>query len=253
MPRKSRRSQTSPTDSEILNSQVDTTGNDPSPIVNALMSEDFVQASNFDASQIALLLQQLVRQNSSLLSKIETQQDEIVKLRERQEQIDMQTVKRFESQQKDIQDVLDRAEKLKQTGDKKDKTIAKGVKMYEKARADAIAGKAVDRLAFDRMLASQPKETIVSPGQLITVMEGGAQVPKVIAEEVRIKHKVWHLFPGVPTEVPKAVADVLRQRRASDIETNQRKALLSQHLEANKLAEGWNKVSGSKTEAMPSV
>lgn len=254
MPRKSRRSPTSPTNSELdaLNQQVDVTGNDPSPIVNALMSDNFVQATNFDASEIALLLQQLVRQNSSLLSKIETQQGEIIKLRERQEQIDKQTVERFQSQQKEIADVLNQAEKLKLTGDKKDKAIAKGVRMYEKARSEAIAKKAVDRLAFDKLLANQEKETIVSHGQLITVMENGAQVPRVIPEEIRIKHRVWLLQPGVATEVPKAVADVLRQRRASEAETNQRKAILSKHLEAGKLAEAWNKVEGSKTESMPS-
>jgi hypothetical protein len=252
VPKKSRRSPTSPTDNDALNQQVDVSGNDPSPIVNELMSDQFIQGSNLDVSQIALMLQQLVRGQSALLSNYEQTNIEIAKLRERQDQIDKQTAKRFESQQKDIQEVFDRAEKLKLTGDKKDKVIAKGVKMYEKARTDAIAGKAVDRLAFDRMLASQEKETIVSPGQLITVMDNGTQVPRMIPEEIRIKHRVWHLQPGVATEVPKAVADVLRQRWASQAETNQRKSILSKHLEAGKMAAEWNKVEGSKTESMPS-
>ena len=253
MPRKSRRSPTSPTDNETLNQTVDVSGNDPSPVVNALTDAKFIEGSNFEVSQIALLLQQLVRGQQSLLANYEQTNIEIAKLRERQDQIDKQTAERFTAQQGEIADILNRAEKLKLTGDKRDKVIAKGVRMYEKAKADAIANKAVDRLAFDRLLASQPKEIVVSPGRLETVIENGAQVPKMFPEEIRIKHRVWYLQPGVATEVPKAVADILRQRSASDAETNKRKALLSKHLEASVLASEWNKVEGSRTDSMPSA
>jgi hypothetical protein len=253
VPKKSRRSQTSPTsnEEEVLNRQVDTTGNDPSPVVNALMSQDFIQGSNLDVSQIALLLQQLVRGQNSLLANYEQTNIEIAKLRERQDQIDKQTAERFAAQQSEIAEVLNKAEKLKATGDKKDKIVAKGAQMYTQAVQAARASKTVDKLKFEKALAAQPTELVVSPGQLVTVMEAGQQVAKIIPEEVRIKHKVWFLQPGVPTEVPQSVADFLRARRAGEAETAKRKEILSKHMEAGKMAAEWQKVGGSKTSSMP--
>jgi ribosomal protein L18E len=251
--RKSRSSQTRNTTSEeVLNRPIDTQGNDPSPVVNALMSDDFLKGSNFDASQIALLLQQLVRQNQSLLANIETQGVEIARLREKQAQVDQEVAERLESSKRETQEILDKATKLKQTGNKKDKTIAKGVQMYQRAVNLAKANRVTDNLLFERQLREMPKETIVSPGTLMTVMENGSQVAKIFPEEVRIKHKVWYLQPGVQTEVPKAVADMLRTRRQSQAETSKRQQLLTQHKEASKLAHEWNSIEGSKTLDMPS-
>jgi hypothetical protein len=93
MPRKSKKSSTSniSREEEVLNSTIDTTGNDPNPAINALMSEDFIQMSNLDASQIALLLQQIVRGQNSLLTQAQLNSEEIIKLKERQEKIDKES------------------------------------------------------------------------------------------------------------------------------------------------------------------
>jgi hypothetical protein len=251
VPKKSKRSSTSPTSDEALNRPIDTTGNDPSPVVNALMSNDFIQASNLDGSQIALLLQQIVRGQDSLLSNQQQMQDEIRLLKEKQERIDMEAVERFAAQKKDIEGILHKASKLKATGDKKDRIVAKGAKMFTDAIKTARASQSSDRLAFEKKMASEPQEMVVSPGQLITAMEGGAQVAKIIPEEVRIKHKLWLLQPGVPTMVPQSVAELLRNRRASQAETAARKELLGKNMEASKLAAGWNNIQGSKTADMP--
>jgi acyl-CoA synthetase (NDP forming) len=251
VPRKSKSSRTPNTPDE-LNRPIDTQGNDPSPVVNALMSDDFLKGSNLDASQIALLLQQLVRGQNSLLANYAQTHVEIARLREKQDRIDKEIADRLQSQTSEIQNILDRAESLKQTGDQKDRTIAEGVQEYREAVNLAKASRVSDNLMFEQQIRSMPTEMVTSPGQLITTMENGSQVAKLIPEEIRIKHKVWLLNPGQQTEVPKCVADALRERRKSQAETAKRAELLSKHMESGKLSEQWNNLRGSKTLTMPS-
>jgi hypothetical protein len=243
MPRKKKEVKIS--EEEILNRPIDTTGNDPNPAVNALMSEEFIQMSNFDASQIALVLQQIVRGQNSLLAMAKENSEEIIRLKERQERIDKEAAARHAAQKDEIADILNKAEKLKAKGDKKDKIIATGVKQYQKAVQNARASKTVDRLAFEKKLAAEPQEYVVAHGQLVTTIENGQQVAKILPEEIRIKHKVWYLQPGVPTKVPASVAATLRARYASQEQTNKLKDMLSKQMHANKLAQEWNAAKGA--------
>jgi hypothetical protein len=235
-------------EAEALNASVRIDGAGEHPAVQALMSPEFEKMSNMDASQIALLLQQIVRGQNSLLEQNSIQ---IAQLRERQDQADREIAERFESQQKFINDVLNRAEDLQRTGIERDKLIAEGVATYQKAKENATANLAAKNLQYAQQLAKEPKVMVISPGQLVTTMEHGQQVVKIINEEVRIKDKVWRLPIGIPVEVPKSIAEFLSQRRASQTETAKRSELLSKNLEANKLADEWNKIEGSKTESMP--
>ena len=82
-------------------------------------------------------------------------------------------------------------------------------------------------------------------------MEHGQQVSRIIPEEIRIRNKRWVLPVGRAVEVPQVVSDIMIQRRASQDETFKRQDLLSKNLEATKLAEEWNKIGGSTTDAMP--
>jgi hypothetical protein len=233
------------TEEETLNQTVDTTGNDPNPAINALVNEDFIQMSNLDATQIALVLQQIVRGQNSLLTMAQQNSEEIIKLKERQERIDKEAEARFAAQRNEIADVLNRAEKLKAKGDKKDRLIANGVNQYQKAVQLARANKTVDRLAFEKKLAAEPQEYVIAHGKLITTIENGQQTAKILPEEIRIKHKIWYLQPGIPTKVPASVAQVLRDRYASQEETNKLKGMLGKHLHANTLAQEWNSSKGS--------
>lgn len=237
---------------EALNKPVDMAGGNVDPAINALVSEDFIKMSNFDATEIALILQDIVRGQASLLSLAKENSEAIVRLKERQDKIDMETIARMERQRKEIEEIMDQAESLKATGIKKDQIVASGVKMYQEALQNARASKSVDRLAFEKKLAAEAKETVVSPGQLVTVREGQQIVSKIIPEEVRIKHKLWLLQPGVPTVVPQSVADALRRRRTSQEQTTKLQNMLGKHMEANKLAQEWNKESGSGS-SMPIV
>lgn len=250
MPRKSKKvlaAEQAAREAEILNAPVDTSNE----TVKALMSPEFEKMSNLDASQIALMLQELVRGQNSLLANAQQNTIEIARLRERQAEVDREIAERLESQNKFVEEILDRAESLKRSGEEHDKLIANGVAQFQEARAKAVASKAAKNIAFRQKINSEPKVMVISPGQLVTTMEMGSQVAKIIAEEVRIADMRWVLPPGVPVEVPKTVANYLAERRASQVETAKRAELLSKNLETTKLAEEWSKIEGSKTEPMP--
>lgn len=231
----------------ILNAPADTSNE----TIKALLSPEFEKMSNLDASQIALLLQELVRGQTSLLANAQANSIEIARLRERQDQADRDIAERLEQQNKFVEEVMDRAEKLKRSGDEQDKLIANGAQMYQKARQEAVAKRATKNILLRKKINDEEKVMVVSPGQLVTTMDHGQQVAKIIPEEVRIADMHWVLPPGVPVNVPKTVAGVLEQRRASQIETAKRAELLGKNMEAGKLAEAWRNVEGSKTEQMP--
>jgi hypothetical protein len=233
---------------EALAAPVRTDGKGEHPAIQALMSPEFEKMSNLDASQIALMLQEIVRGQNSLLAQNSSQ---IAMIRERQDKTDQDTSDRFDQQNKFIQEVLDRAEDLKRTGMAHDKLVAEGAAQFKAARESAAATLVMKNMEFARSLAAQPKLKVVSAGQLITTMEHGQQVVKIIPEEVRIKDKRWVLPIGELVEVPESVAAILTQRKASQKETAQRQQLLSKNMESTNLAEAWNAIDGSKTETMP--
>jgi hypothetical protein len=250
MPRKSKKllaAEAAAREAEILNSPIDTSNK----VVEQLMSPEFERMSNLDASQVALLLQELVRGQNSLLANAEHNAIEIARIRERQDQADREIAERLNEQKKFVEEVMDRAESLQRSGEERDKLIAHGVQQYQEARHKAVASRAAKNIAFREKISKEPKVMVISPGQLISTMEHGHQVTKIMAEEVRIADMRWVLPPGVPIEVPRTVAGVLEQRRASQIETHKRQELLSKNMEATKLAEEWGKIEGSKTEPMP--
>ena len=215
------------------------------------MSPEFERMSNMDAAQVALLLQELVRGQNSLLARYDQTSIEIAQIRERQADADREVAERLEANKKFVEEVLDRAESLKRTGLENDKIIAQGVAQYEAEKQRAVAKHAVKNMRMRQIINSEPKVFVVSAGQLITTMDHGQQVTRIMAEEVRIADMRWVLPPGQPVEVPRTVAGILEQRRASQIETFKRQEMLSKHMEATELAKEWNKVEGSKTEPMP--
>ena len=250
MPRKSKKlspAEQASREADILNAPVDTSYE----VVKALMSDDFVKASNLDASQIALLLQELVRGQNSLLANAQQNSAEIARLRERQDQADIESFARMEEQKKFVEEVLDRAESLKRSGEAHDKLVAQGVAEYQAAKANAVAVAAVTNLAFRKKLREEKKVLVISAGQLVTTMQHGQQVAVIIPEEIHVKDVHMRLPIGQQIELPETLAAILSDRRKSQEETAKRVELLSRNMESTKLAEEWNKIGGSKTDAMP--
>jgi hypothetical protein len=234
-------------EAEILKSPPDMSNE----TIKTLMSPEFEKMSNLDASQVALLLQEIVRGQNSLLANAQQTTVEIARIRERQDQADKEIAERLAEQKKFVEEVLDRAESLKRSGLENDKLIAKGAAQYQEAVVKARADKIAKDLLFKERLMKEPKVLVVSPGQLVTTMENGQQVARIIPEEVHIKGVHMRLPVGVPIELPQTIADYIAERRKSQQETAQRAALLSKNLESSKLAEEWNKIEGSRTDAMP--
>lgn len=238
---------------ERLLSPVNLTGEGEDPAIQKLLSPEFLKMTNLDATDVALMLQQIIRGQNSLLTLAKQNSDDIARIKSRQDRIDKDLIAREAARKSEIEDILQRAEKLKLTGNARDKIIAKGGKMFEKALQEARAGKAADQIKYAQKLAAEPKELVVSPGKIEMQMQAGRQVAVHLPEEIRIKRKTWVFPPGVPVEVPRSVAQALRDRHASQEETRKRQELLSKKLNANSLANEWNKVEGSRTAALPHV
>ena len=221
--------------SEAEQSKVRIDGKGEDPVVRDLLSKEFTTASNLDAVQIALALQALIRGQDSLLEQVKQSgeigrkaSEEIAHIKEHMDLVD-RTLEAYQNDQKKfIQDTLDRAEKLRKTGTEKDRTVAQAQLELQNEIKMAGARNATDLMNFHAEIENGPKEVIMSPGKLEMVNVQGHLEAKLFKEEIRIKDRVWILEPGVPTEVPVFVAEALRQRRKTELETKEREATMSE-------------------------
>lgn len=225
---------------------VNLSGGGEDQVIKDLLSPSFATLPDTKALDIALALQQLVRGQESILNQVASNNqavtEELRRMQERMDEYDKASAKWNEDKEKFIQEVVDRAERTIGAADK-DKLIAQGVEIHKKALETARAEAINSRLRFEYELAHMPTETIVSPGRLEMVQQGGAQVPKLFSEEVRIRHKVWILKPGEVTVVPKIVADLVRERRLMESETEERREALGKNLRDDQLAKRMNEIS----------
>lgn len=236
---------------EQMNRVVNLNGEGEAPAVQALLDEDFVQMSDLNVTDIALMLQQIIRGQKALLTNVEENAREINMLREKMAKNDLAVEARMKEQRSEIEEVLDRAEKLKATGSQKDKIIAQGAQQFTKALQEARASNSLSKRKFEEKLKKEKQVQVISPGVWQTVREGQSMTPKIFPEEIRIKHLRFLLQPGIPTMVPQSVAETLANRRKSQQETEQRKSMLSKQMEQTKLVDQWSKVGGSQTENLP--
>lgn len=203
------------------------------PAIQAL--QGFEKKTNLEAFEIALALQNIVRGQNSLLANQEKMSEQIAKMRKRMAEMDAQAEKWENDRQRFIDEVTARADRVRLTEAGQEQARAKaGIDLVEATRL-ARADITISREKYDTWLKTQPLETVVSPGKVVTVTENGAQVAKLIPEEVRIKHRTWIFRPGIPTDVPKPIADVLRSRRLSEEETRERMAVMAKNYESSEL------------------
>lgn len=178
--------------------------NENSPAVRALTDDSFPEKSDLEVSEITVALRELLRGQKTI-------GQELSNLRARMDEYDKASEAFNKDQEKFIQEVFDKAQSLRKTGDEYDKEVAKGVKMFENEIKVARAEHVNARLKFEEELRTMPKVTVTSPGVPEIVMRNGAQTPVLFPETIKIKHKTWTLQPGAPTEVPKIVADRYQQ------------------------------------------
>jgi hypothetical protein len=230
---------------ETLDKPVRLDGVGEDQVVKDLLSDKFVHGTNAEAFDIAVGLQQLLRNMSVLDSKMT---DQYQQLKSRMDEMDKSANDWEANREKFIEEVIARA------GSPTDRDVVTGMSTYSNALAQAKAEAISDRLTFAETVGRMPKEIITSSGEVNMVVEGGSTVAKILPEIIRIKNLSWTLQPGVPTEVPKIVAEVFRQRRGSEAEDKARRELLARNLPSEKLASEWAKLNDqyhSPTDTVP--
>lgn len=192
--------------------------------------EELPGMTNVDALDVALQLQKIIRGNESILANQAQQAESLRQLRGRMDAYDRATQEFETDKEKYFQKIFDLAEKVEKTGDARDREVVKGVSMYQEAVQNARASRAADTVQFAAELGRMRRVTVTSPGRAEVIMQDGTPTPVLYPEEVRIKNKQWILQPGVPTEVPEIVAEVLKERRRIEAENEKMKGLLGKNL-----------------------
>lgn len=234
---------------EVLNAPVHPQGKGEDPAVQALLSPDFATMSNTEALDIALVLQQIVRGQAAILNNLQTQGQELQKLRERMDKYDKAAIAWETDRKKFLEEVYQKADSVRITNPtKREEMRAKAAQRIQQEIEKAKAEKVYQDLQFVKMLESQPTEVIVSKGRVVTKREDGVIKQVVIPEVIRIRNKVWVLPPNQPVEVPKMVADEWRIRQTIQEEQEKRKKLLMVNdyydgKPIDQVAKEWNEIS----------
>lgn len=208
--------------------------------VKALLSDEYLKKTDREALDIGLALQQIIRGQASLLANAEQTQGEINKLKARMDATDAASRRWQEDQQKFVQEVFDKADKIRAPDGtfEANKRIAKGSQDIQKAIEIARAEIAVSKQNFDTLIKSMPTVKIMWPGQFEMYRDpkSGTQGTRLVGISIRIKTKTWSFPPGAQVDVPTIVADAIREREFRTQELQERQILLSKNLQDTELA-----------------
>lgn len=230
-----RRKKTVAEQDATLDAVVNPTGAGEDSAVRELLQGEMATASDSEALEIALALRQIIRGQDMTLEQLKRQEQEIAVLKAEAAARDEATRRWQEDQKKFLDEVRDAAEKLRKTGLELDRLKAKAAQDTVAIMTEARMSAKLSAAKFDAELERMPKRTVLSPGNLIITTENGHQTTRLLPEEIRIRHRVWRLEPGVPTDVPEVVAD-LYSNRVRDKNVNRRmEKAMSEYLEANEL------------------
>lgn len=203
----------------FLNSPVrlDGTG-EPEVVRDLLQNYPHMTARQALESQLAL-----ERIASGDLSQQDTpeERERIAKLRGQAEAMDRAARAYEEDPQKFMDDMMQQADKIRPTGDRKERIKAQAAQMYQQAQAHAVASRTTKKLQFVHELKFGPKEEIMVPGIWEIINGQSVLSPEVI----RIMDRMWILPPGKHI-VPKPVAEHYRQMRKIRAENDAREAIL---------------------------
>jgi hypothetical protein len=236
---------------EILHSVINKDEPTGNRAVDFFLSGEFAKASNEEVVDPALLLQEIIRGQRSMLANQDKMSQEIAMFRERMVKYDEDALARDEETKKFIEGVLKDSEALKASGETRDRHQAIGAQELQKAIAEARAQMATDKVQFEMELKTMPHVDVVSPGTLETVMQNGQPTMQLYPEVVQIKNKKWVLPPGQVTRVPKVVADVLQSRRESQRMQAELQGAMMKNMEYDKLNEALRSIPEKYREKAP--
>ena len=216
----------------VMNTPIRLDGVGEHPAIQAAASPEFATMSNVDALQIALQLQDIAKGQASILQNLSANQailtEQVVRMNERMKKYDEDAEKWNTDREKFLQDINEKANKLRITdptkrADMAAKVMAEEQQMLQIARAE----KEVNKLKFKDLIERSPKVTVVSPGVMESGRIGEQQIVRLAPDVIRIKEYEWKLYPGVPTQVPDFVARRFEQIQASRQELAERQGALS--------------------------
>lgn len=221
---------------ELMNRPI----NPGDPLVKALLN-DLATASNSEALDIALKIQQFIRGDASLLSRPESG-PQISKLKEKAHNMDKAEEAYNRDKERFMEEVINSAPKL--TEAQRAKKIAEGKAIFEQARTMASAVQATKKLRFREKLTKEPKETISVAGIERTVKMGNSSHKVIEPEVIQIMDMQWVLKPGIH-EVPRTVAELYRQRKQTQMENMQRESALREYKEMSTLQKQLDAIGSS--------
>jgi len=172
------------------------------------MSEDFLKGNDRQAAEIAAGVMKLVR------GELDTKFDAMMsKYMARVEEMEKERQKYEADREIWFTEQLDKANKLRPTTESDKQRIAvQTQEIFRQAREEVVSESAVTWTEYQRKIANEPRETITSGGKPIHTSQGIKFEPEIISFIVGTRPVKYILYPGVPTEVPKSVADMYRQR-----------------------------------------
>lgn len=224
------------------------------PLVLEMMNR-LAGATQMEAVNIGLALQQIVRGPSSLLAN---QNDPnvaqtIQRMRSRAAAQDAAAEAYEKNKEAFALDVIGQAEKIMPTGEKRDQIIARAMKEFQEARNNATAKQINKKLKLQYEIEHGAKETIAVTGQMINISQNGASTPVIVPEVIRIGSFVWRLAPGTHV-VPSIVAQRYRSIVKSRAEKEERKQVLLKNPEYNEAERKFGQIDkkyGSGGDRLP--
>jgi hypothetical protein len=230
------------------------------PALDALLSADFTTMTDKEALEVALAAQQYLRgDGASLLGQVAqgvtTALEQLNKLNERMDRYDQAAAAWTEDREKFIEDVFNRAERLKVPEMEREKMQGRVAVDLQKKIQEARAEIVVDKQQFEQQIKAMPRVRVAVAGD-VQIARGK---PVILPEVVSIKHMRWVLQPGKIYEVPEIVAREL-ERRQRDREQNEKlkglldagpNAKLRRDTELAPAIEALNREYGDTSEPFP--
>jgi hypothetical protein len=174
-----------------------------------------------EAAQIGMELQRVIRGPASLLENMDDPQvsETVHKELEKREKLDRAAEAYEGDRERFVEDVFNRSEKLKLTGERKEKLIAQTTQMIREGREKVIATQANRRLRLLYSIQHEPKEKIYVEGVPEMYSLNGMPTVRILPEVIQIMDQKIVLPPGehwVPAPFARRHREMMRVRAESE-------------------------------------
>lgn len=202
-------------------------------IVERMMDRLHAQdCTALEAQNIGLALQQLLRGDAALLNNMDDPAvaEQVAKLREQAAAADRANEKWETDQERFIDEVYTRADKIMPVGDKKTRVIANGMAELQQARVNAKARQAAQQLEFEHRLAHDPKVLVNVQAEFENRTINGVVGMVEIKPVLKILGRTFVLTPGQQM-LPKILAERYEAHQRTLQENEARRTVMKGNLE----------------------